>query len=92
MIQHYNIIVKGKVQGVWFRKYTLEKALELQLLGFVKNQPDGNVYIDVQGAEIAVNSFISWLKTEGSPLSKVNAIELHIPKTPKTYTDFQIIR
>ena len=35
---HYKILVKGKVQGVWFRKYTKEKAEVLGLKGYVKNE------------------------------------------------------
>ena len=37
-ILHYSILVKGKVQGVWFRKYTYDKAQALGLKGFVKNE------------------------------------------------------
>ena len=44
-----NIQVKGKVQGVWFRAFTKEKAEELGLTGWVQNQPEGSVYLKVKG-------------------------------------------
>jgi acylphosphatase len=48
-MHHYQITVSGKVQGVWFRKSTQDKARELGLRGFVRNQPDGSVYIEASG-------------------------------------------
>ena len=36
-----NIIIKGKVQGVGYRYFTLKKAQELHIIGWVKNQSDG---------------------------------------------------
>ena len=73
MIRHYKIKVKGRVQGVWFRKYTKQAAVSYDLNGFVKNQPDGCVYIEVEGPEGKVQDFIKWLE-KGSPLSEVKEI------------------
>lgn len=69
-----NIIVTGKVQGVWFRKYTQEKALELGLTGWVKNLPSGNqVEIMVSGPLDQLELFKEWCH-QGSPLSKVKSV------------------
>ncbi|WP_299255391.1 acylphosphatase [uncultured Aquimarina sp.] len=81
MLKHYNILVKGKVQGVWYRKNTLEKARELNIRGTVKNQLDGSVYIEAEGNENQLKTFLEWCaegpefaevldvsKEEGSPL------------------------
>ena len=76
---HYNIIVTGKVQEVWFRKYTFDKANELGLCGFVKNRPNNDVYIEVEGKSIILNNFISWLYT-GSPQSKVEKVIYEVDK------------
>ncbi len=67
---HCNIQVIGKVQGVWFRKYTKDKADMLGLTGIVKNKTDGNVYIEAEGEKEIVEGFIRWLY-EGSPQSNV---------------------
>lgn len=70
---HYNITVKGKVQGVWFRKYTKEEAAKLKLNGFVKNKTNGDVYTEVEGLKTDIIDFIKWLYL-GSPKSKVEIV------------------
>ncbi len=54
------IKVYGKVQNVGFRYHTHKKALELNINGFVKNLPDGSVYIEAEGAEENLDLFILW--------------------------------
>jgi acylphosphatase len=71
---HYNITVKGRVQGVWFRKHTKMKADELDIQGFVKNLPNGDVYIEAEGTLLQLNAFIEWLH-KGSPHSRVYVVE-----------------
>jgi acylphosphatase len=70
----YQINVQGRVQGVWFRKYTLDKARSIGLTGFVKNNLDGAVYIEAEGDAEQLNEFINWLY-RGSPLSRVTSVE-----------------
>ena len=65
------ITVAGKVQGVWFRKYTKEKAEVLGLNGSVENLADGSVFIIAQGEESALDEFIKWTSI-GSPESRVD--------------------
>jgi len=55
-----NLNVYGKVQGVGFRFYTHKKAKELEILGFVKNMPDGSVYIEAEGEHDNLEQFIDW--------------------------------
>jgi acylphosphatase len=82
--------VTGLVQGVWFRKYTQEKAASLGLVGSVKNMPEGSVYAEVEGDEKKVDLFIEWCKV-GSPLSKVQSITLSDLKL-KGESSFEILR
>jgi len=90
--KHYKIKVTGKVQGVWFRKYTMDKALELGLKGFVMNQPDGSVYMEVEAHDKnKLQEFMKWLHT-GSPLSKVDRVEILEEKNCEGYTGFEIRR
>jgi len=70
-----SITVTGKVQGVWFRGYTLHKALELHITGFVKNQPDHSVYIIAAGTKEQLDEFIVCCR-QGSPGSKVEQVEV----------------
>jgi len=86
----YQIKVNGKVQGVWFRKYTQDKARSLNLKGYVKNLPDGKVYIEVESSKPEkLRQFTEWLPT-GSPLSQVTKVEISSPKDCQGYPDFSI--
>jgi len=69
------ITVIGRVQGVWFRKYTMDQANNLELKGFVKNKLDGSVYIEASGPEEKIDYLVTWCKT-GSPLSNVEDLLL----------------
>jgi len=84
------IRVKGRVQGVFFRKYTADKAIELGLRGFVRNEPNGDVYIEVEGAENEVELLTAWCE-QGSPYSKVDQVE-YSETEPQNFTKFEIRR
>jgi len=73
--KHYSIIVRGKVQGVWFRKYTQQAAKSYHLHGFVENKPDGTVYVEAEGEEINLDLLIKWLE-KGSPMSEVKDVKV----------------
>jgi acylphosphatase len=73
----YQIVVKGRVQGVWFRKYTVEKAKSIGINGFVRNDLNYVVYIEAEGTLEQLKKFIEWLH-RGSPLSKVSSVEYKI--------------
>lgn len=55
------INVYGKVQNVGFRYYTQKTALENHITGFVCNKSDGSVYIEAEGEESELESFVVWL-------------------------------
>ena len=57
-----HIIVHGRVQGVWFRAGTKEKADELGLLGWVKNRTEGTVEIHAEGEKLLLEKFITWCR------------------------------
>ena len=71
---HYNITIVGLVQGVWFRKYTKDKAVELKIKGFVKNNKDSKVYLEAEGDTLMLGIFLEWLKV-GSPMSIVSSVD-----------------
>ncbi|GBB95314.1 hypothetical protein RclHR1_02510008 [Rhizophagus clarus] len=68
--------VFGKVQGVWFRKYTKNKAIELNLVGYVKNTERGTVSGIAQGEREKIEIFKKWLQYEGSPSSRIDKTTL----------------
>jgi len=84
----YKIVVKGKVQGVWFRKYTFNEAIRLELKGFVRNEINNTVYIEAEGTLTTLNEFVKWLH-KGSPLSKVSLVTFETSEL-KHYKSFEI--
>lgn len=70
-----HIIVKGKVQGVFYRKFTKQKAIELGLKGWVKNTDNGDVEILAQGNKEAVEQLSEWCR-QGSPKAEVKDVEV----------------
>lgn len=80
--------VKGRVQGVFFRKHTLHKAHELGLKGWVRNRDDGDVEGVACGEESVLQQFQNWL-WHGSPVSRVDDIQLS-PEPLQFFDDFTI--
>ncbi len=66
--------VTGRVQGVWFRASTRDKALELGLEGEARNLPDGAVEVVVTGPQEGVDAMCRWL-WQGPPEAKVERVE-----------------
>lgn len=63
------------MQGVFFRKYTVDQALKLRLKGFVRNEQNGDVYCEVEGEEDVLQQFEKWC-WKGSPFSKVEKVSI----------------
>jgi acylphosphatase len=72
-MQQWEIEVRGKVQGVWFRYFTQQKANDFDIKGWVKNLPDGGVYILAEGQVADLETFASWVR-QGPPLARVSSI------------------
>jgi acylphosphatase len=70
-----HILIKGKVQGVFFRKNTKQVATDLNINGWVKNTDDGDVEILAQATEHAIEEFIHWCK-QGPPKADVKGVEI----------------
>jgi acylphosphatase len=67
--------VAGRVQGVFYRASTREKALELGCRGHARNLPDGRVEVLIVGDPPAVDALISWL-WQGPPAAHVTAVDV----------------
>ena len=59
-MKHLNISVRGNVQGVGFRYSALKAAQSYKICGFVRNEPDGSVYIEAEGEEFNLGLFLDW--------------------------------
>ncbi len=87
---HYKIKVVGRVQGVWFRKYTQETADSFGVKGFVENSDDGSVYVEAEGSSDQLDQFLEWLQ-KGSPMSRVEKV-IHSRGQPVGFSSFEIRR
>lgn len=66
-------VVRGKVQGVFYRASTVEKGRQLGLRGWVRNLPDGGVEIVAAGDGASLTELASWL-WEGPPSARVDGV------------------
>ena len=89
-LKHFKIIVTGKVHGVFYRASAKEKADELGIKGFVRNEPNGDVYIEAEAEEDMLYKFIKWCNM-GPARAKVDRIEA-IPGEIIGFASFEIKR
>ena len=74
--------VFGKVQGVFFRKYTQAEARRLDLRGWCMNTRAGTVTGEAAGGEQELAQFAQWLQHKGSPKSKIKSVTINESGTP----------
>ena len=89
-MQHWNIRVAGKVQGVGYRAFVCNEANLLNLKGFVRNDQDGSVHIEVEGDEQILETLLDKC-FEGPPLARVDSIDTSEGKV-RHYEKFEIQR
>ncbi len=82
--------ITGKVQQVGFRDFVQGAAAELNLVGLVKNNPDGSVFVLAQGEPELLREFVEYLH-EGSLLSKVEGIGVEWRTAVHPHEDFSIV-
>ena len=81
--------ISGRVQGVFYRASTYEKARELGLQGWVRNLPDGRVELFCQGPEDQVDRLLEWCKV-GPPAARVDNIDATTHSPIDEYTSFEV--
>ena len=74
-MKHLSIKVSGKVQGVYFRASAAEKATELGISGFVRNERDGSVYIEAEGEEENLSQLVVWCH-QGPVRAQVSKVDV----------------
>ncbi len=85
MVACVRCLIDGRVQGVWFRASTREKAMELGVRGWVRNLPDGRVETLLQGEAEAVEALRQWL-WQGPTLAEVVDIQCETVEVPEIQT------
>ena len=89
-MQHYTIVVYGKVQGVFFRASTREQAQQLDIRGWVKNEADGSVRIEAEGEAAALQRLVAWCH-QGPPPAQVTTVDVRSGEVVN-YTEFEVRR
>lgn len=75
-VLHKNIRISGRVQGVGFRYSARSAAAMCGVKGFVRNLPDGDVYLEVEGESNQLEDFIRWCR-QGPPRAKITFIDVY---------------
>ncbi len=80
--------ITGRVQGVGFRYYAVQKAREFNISGYVMNMHDGSVFIEAEGFEADLDQFILWCE-RGPVSARVDKVDI-TPGVFKNYKGFGI--
>jgi len=78
--KRWQLLISGRVQGVYYRASTEQKANSLGLTGFARNLPDGRVEIIAEGPEDRLDQLKTWC-AEGPPDARVDAVDI-APESP----------
>jgi len=81
------IKVYGLVQGVFFRYTTRKVARQLGLTGYVKNMPDGSVYIEAEGSEEALKELLKFTN-KGPKQANIERVDYEYSDAEDNYKGF----
>ncbi len=86
------ILIKGKVQGVFYRASAKDVALVSDIKGWIKNKKDGDVEAFACGTEEALNEFVEWCK-KGPAHAEVKEIEVSdFPEPEEPLDGFHVVK
>jgi len=84
-----HIVVCGRVQGVSFRAYAQSVARALELQGYVRNLPNGDVEIVAEGEGDKLDRLIEWAR-KGPPMAHVEDVRVEFSNQTGVFRDFTI--
>jgi acylphosphatase len=87
-MKHLNIRVSGRVQGVGFRYSAVQIARSFGIKGFIRNEPDGSVYIEAEGEEAGIELFLDWCR-KGPGHGRVDKV-ISTDSNAQGFEDFQV--
>ncbi len=86
-----HVFISGKVQGVFFRSSTKDKAEELNLTGWVRNLDDGRVEAVFEGGEGNLKKMVEWCR-KGPEYARVNNVEVISEQYKGEFNSFTLRR
>ncbi len=81
--------VSGRVQGVGFRQFTLERARRRGITGWVRNEPDGSVQVVAEGDDQAIGGLVDDLQ-QGPPLASVRDVQMRQSEASGEFDAFAV--
>lgn len=88
-MRRVKILVSGRVQGVYFRVFTQNKAKHFGVKGSVRNLPDGRVEIIAEAEHLTIDKFIKWCH-KGPVTARVDHVEIINLEAEEALTVFEI--
>ena len=83
------LVIRGRVQGVFFRASAQREARRLGVTGWVKNRTDGQVEMLVEGEEMALRDMTQWAQ-HGPSAARVEHVEVRWKNYAGDHDDFEI--
>lgn len=84
-----HLVIRGQVQGVYFRASAQREARQLGLTGWVRNRPDGAVEIVAEGEEDQVKDLLNWSQ-RGPSTARVDNVETRWRSYTGEFAEFKI--
>ena len=85
------LLISGRVQGVFYRASAQQEAQRLGLVGEIANLPDGRVEAIVEGPRESVEEFIAWCR-RGPPSAKVENVTVRWSTARGEFRTFMVTR
>jgi len=89
MMRRVKILVYGRVQGVYFRMFTQNKAKQFGVKGHARNLPDGRVEIIAEADNGSIEKLIQWCH-KGPVTARVDDVEINELEADGVLTTFEI--
>jgi acylphosphatase len=87
--QELHAVVRGRVQGVGFRYFVIQKALSLGLRGYTRNTSDGSVEVLAQGPRPALENLLALLR-RGPSAADVREVEVRWGEPSSYFSGFHV--
>ena len=91
MISRLHVIISGDVQGVFFRAGAQSEAKKLDLVGWVRNNPEGSVEVMAEGEADKLKKLLEWC-SRGPPGATVSKVEHEWMENKNEFRDFRLRR
>ncbi len=89
-LKQLQLVIRGRVQGVYFRASTQREARRLGVVGWVKNRPDGGLEILAEGEETSIRELYGWAQ-KGPSAARVDRVDTRWRSFTGDFSDFRII-